>query len=149
MQSIAKKYKISVSDLINWNKLYKYNIAVGQELAVNSSRAGMSEIEKAQGTKDKTSDQAILKEETLVGIAYYNPKAPFKGVYCNNVPRGKLVYILNKENFIQYYGRVAGPLPKNVPPNTIIQVDNEVAKRLQITNPTINIKIWFGMIDSE
>ncbi len=149
IKSIAKKYKISVSDIANWNGIYQYKVSVGQELIVNSARAKMSPLEMAMGSDIKKVEGVVIKEENHIGIAFYNPKTQFKGVYSNLVPKGKLVYILNRDNFEQYYGRVVGPLPKNVPINTIIQIDNEIAKRLLIKNPTNNIEIWFGLIDSE
>lgn len=149
IKSIAKKYKISVSDIANWNGLYQYKVTVGSDLIVNSARAKMTPLEMAMGSDIKPKTGIVIKEENHVGIAFYNPKANFKGVYSDLVPRGKLVYILNRDNFEQYYGRVVGPLPKKVPNNTIIQIDNEIAKRLLIKNPTNNIEIWFGLIDSE
>ncbi|MDP1726582.1 MAG: LysM peptidoglycan-binding domain-containing protein [Bacteroidota bacterium] len=149
IKSIAKKYKISVSDIANWNGIYQYKVSVGQELIVNSARARMTPLEMAMGSDTKKGEGIVIKEENHIGIAFYNPKTQFKGVYSNLVPKGKLVYILNRDNFEQYYGRVVGPLPKNVPVNTIIQIDNEIAKRLLIKNPTNNIEIWFGLIDSE
>ena len=146
LESIAKKYNVSTSDLINWNDIYKYRVRVGQDLIVNKQRAKLDYLERAMPENKPKGEGAIVSKETEIGLGYYSSDVELHGVYCNNVPRGKYIYILNRDNFEEYFARVDGPLPKNTPAKTIIQVDKHVADKLRIDKSIFNIEVWYGLV---
>ncbi len=147
IESIAKKYNVSSSDIINWNQIVKYRLRVGRDLIVNVERAKLDYLKRAIPKSAPKGEGTIIKEEIEIGLGYYNADLNLHGVYCNNVPKGKFIYILNRDNFEEYFGRVDGPLPKNAPPKTVIQVDKRIADKLKIDKSIFNIEVWYGLAE--
>ncbi len=143
---IARKYKINNSDIINWNGLVNYRVREGQELVINAERANISPYERTLPENSKKPVVTDIKIESIEGIAVYDSRKITRGVYANNIEKGKFVYIINKDNFREDVARVIGPLPKGTPPNVIVILDQETAIELGVERSQVNIELYFGII---
>ncbi len=144
---IARKYKISKSDIINWNGLLNYRVREGQELIINAERANVSPYERTLPEKTRKPLSTDIRIESVEGIAVYDSRKITRGVYANNIEKGKFVYIVNKDNFREDVARVIGPLPKGTPANVIVILDQETAIELGVEKSWVNIELYFGIIN--
>ena len=149
LQSIALKYKVSATDIINWNGMLNYRVREGQELVINSERANISPYERTVVKQSTVKPSSSFYERTVKGFAYYDAKKTFKGVYVNDVEKGKFITIQNRDNYEKTIARVIGPLPAGLPKGTIILIDTPTAKDLKVENEKINIQIWFDAVKEE
>ena len=153
IQAVAKKYSVSVTDLINWNGLLNYRIRVGQELTINASRADISPYVRTLPNQN-LAQQAKLNEVVLgyvkmAGLAQYNEKLSFEpGIYTNAAEKGKFVYLVNRDNFKEHFVRVIGPLPPDAPKDVVAILDSESASKLAISKSMMRIFIYFVVINS-
>jgi membrane-bound lytic murein transglycosylase D len=69
LSSIAKKYRISVSNLKKWNNLKKDVISVGQKLTIYSSGGPMATGHSDSGTSSSPKYHVVKSGETLNSIA--------------------------------------------------------------------------------
>lgn len=147
LQSIAKKYKISATDIINWNGLISYRVREGQELTINSARADMSPYERTiPNAQVKNAHQ--VKEKKIVGYAIYDAKMVQKrGVYIDGVEKGKFVYIVSRDNYREHFARVLGPLPKGTPQGVVVILDAATGRELKVEKSTINVEVYFGLFE--
>ncbi len=144
---IARKYKINKSDIINWNGLVSFRVREGQELIINAERANISPYERTLPENSKKPVVTDIKIESIEGIAIYDSRKITRGVYANNIEKGKFVYIINKDNFREDVARVIGPLPKGTPENVIVILDQETAIELGVEKSWVNIELYFGIIN--
>ncbi len=148
LYTIAKKYGVTQSDLVNWNALLQYRLREGQELVVNENRGNLSYYERSLpariNKKDFEVDQVFQS-----GIAYYNPKAKLKGVLLNNAAKGTWVQIKNDDYFDYAYVQVYGPLPKNAPKDCVVMLDDKTALKLNVSSPKSNVRVIFGEIKKQ
>jgi LysM repeat protein len=151
LQSIALKYKVSATDIINWNGLLNYRVREGQELVINSERASISPYLRTVVTQATVNPTTSFYEKTIKGFAYYDTKKTFKGIYVNDVEKGKFITIQNRDNYEKTIARVIGPLPAGLPKGTIVLIDGPTALDLKVENEKINIQIWINAVtkDSE
>lgn len=146
LQSIAKKYKVSATDIINWNGLLSYRVREGQELVMNSDRANTSAYLRTIPKQNEMSDKANLKFEKIAGFCRYDFKGNGRGVYINGVEKGSFVYIINTENFEEYYARVLGPLPAKTPPGVVLIIDHETARELKTDLSLFHVEVYYNII---
>lgn len=147
LHGIANQYKVSVSDLINWNGMEKYQVRVGQELSINSERALESPYERSLA-KQKNLNGMEVMESSIKGLGIYNPANKQVGVYVNNISPGKFVYLRNLENFEEHYSQVLGPLPKGLPSGTVILLDADCAKNLDMDQSLTHIELLVSLVKS-
>jgi LysM repeat protein len=147
LQSIAKKYKISATDIINWNGLMSYRVREGQELTINSVRADMSPYERTiPDAQVKNAHQ--VKEKKIVGYAIYDAKMVQKrGVYIDGIEKGKFVYIVSRDNYREHFARVLGPLPKGTPQGVVVVLDAATGRELKVEKSTVNVEVYFGLFE--
>jgi hypothetical protein len=146
LQMIAKKYKISATDIINWNGLLSYRLREGQELTINAARADISPYERTI-PKAKASPENQLMEKSMQGLATYDvKKVGQRGVYVNGVEKGKFVHIVNKDNFREDFARVLGPLPKGTSPNILLVLDSFTGKELMVGKSIARIELFYGVV---
>ncbi len=151
IEGIAKKYKISPSDIANWNNLYQNRIRVGQDLIVNLERARKPYL--ALNTVDPETQKAIKKADKSdriksveeKGLAYLSDDK-FIGIAHKNVPVGTLILITSTENYKKIYVRVTSILV-NDNPDVIIQVDKNIAKQLALNSQYTNILISYSLVE--
>ncbi len=151
IEGIAKKYKISPSDIANWNNLYQNRIRVGQDLIVNLERARKPYL--ALNTVDPETQKAIKKADKSdriksveeKGLAYLSDDK-FIGIAHKNVPVGTLILITSTENYKKIYVRVTSILV-NDNPDVIIQVDKNIAKQLALNSKYTNILISYSLVE--
>jgi len=147
LQMVARKYKISATDIINWNGLLSYRIREGQELTINAARAEVSPYERTI-SKASTVPEKLLTEKSMVGLASYDTKkVGQRGVYVNGIDKGKFVHIINKDNYREDFARVLGPLPKGTPSNIMLILDSFTGKELMIGKSIANIELYYGVVD--
>lgn len=146
IQSIAQKYRVSATDIINWNGLLSFRVREGQELIINSDRANMSPYERTVVTQTAIKPNVSFYERTVKGFAYYDAKKTFKGVYVNDVAVGKFITIQNRDTYEKTIAKVIGPLPAGLPKGTIIMIDTPTAKDLKVENDKVNIQIWINTV---
>lgn len=149
LQSIARRYKVSATDLINWNGLIAYKVRVGQELIVNNARAEVSPYVRTTVSQPKIPANKVLKKKIVFGMAYYDNTKSVKGVYMNGVPAGKFVYVVNKEKFTETFAQVLGPLPPKMPKNTVIYLDKDTARKLKVDTESARVEIEVGLLEDE
>jgi LysM repeat protein len=143
--SIAKKYKISTTDIINWNGLTAYRVKVGQDLVVNSARGDLSPYERTVPNRAILNGETAIVYENMKGLARFDNVASHeRGVYVNNIQKGKFVYIVNKDNYRKDFAIVMGPLPKGTPKDLIIIIDTETARELRIEKSWVNVELYYG-----
>jgi len=146
IQSIAKKYRISATDIINWNGLLTYRVREGMELVVNSARADISPYERTMiKPAAATTVEPQARWKTAKGLCRYDFKKQAKGVYMNGVEKGKFVYIIHAENFQEHFARVLGPLPKNTPEGVVLIIDRETAKALDTDLSLFQVEIYYSV----
>ncbi len=152
IESIAKKYSISVSDLANWNGLWDHRVREGMELIVNAKRArkpyyALNSISSEQVKTIKSHDNSSLVEDiNEKGLCHYNDDSKFIGVLHKTAPVGTLIMIENTDNFKKRFFTTTGVLKDTNNVDIIIQIDNQVAKELDINNPFTNVKLRFGLV---
>ncbi len=147
LQTIAKKYKISATDIINWNGLISYRVREGQELTINSARAEISPYVRTIPQAPEKNGYQIM-DKKIVGLATYDPKMVQKrGVYVNGVEKGKFVYIICKDNFREHFARVLGPLPKGTPDGVVLILDSSSKRELHIEKSIVNVELFFGLFE--
>jgi len=151
LQQIAQKYKVSATDIINWNGLLTYRVRAGQELTINSTRADVSPyvrtLPKNKLPQPKPGED-IIGYEKVSGLAKYNGKQDYTlGVYTNATDKGKFVYIVNRDNFKEHFARVLGPLPKGTPKEVVIILDPQSAEQLGISNSMMRVFVYFGLVN--
>lgn len=149
LQSIAQKYRVSATDIINWNGLLNYRVREGQELIINSERANMSPYQRTVVTQKPTAKEQVFIEQSIKGFAYYDAKKTFKGVYVNGVEKGKFITLQNRDTYEKTIARVIGPLPAGLPEGTIVLIDQVTAKELKVENEKIYIQIWINAVTEE
>lgn len=153
IQAVAKKYSISVTDLINWNGLLTYRIRAGQELTINASRADISPYVRTLPNQKQTQQpkvtEGVLGYIKMAGLAQYKEKQSFaRGVYSNAAEKGRFVYLVNRDNFKEHFARVIGPLPAGTPKEVVAILDPESATQLGISKSMMRIFIYFVVVDS-
>jgi LysM repeat protein len=110
IETIAKKYKISINDIANWNNLYQNRIRVGQDLIVNAARArkpylALNSIDnKTIGAIKKTDKSSQVKNTVEKGLCLFKDDK-FIGIAHKSLPIGTLVLITSTENFKKIYAR--------------------------------------------
>ena len=151
IQQIAQKYKVSATDIINWNGLLTYRVRAGQELTINSNRADVSPYVRTLPANKLTQNRAsedIIGYEKVSGLAKYNGKQEYAlGVYTNATDKGKFVYIVNRDNFKEHFARVLGPLPLGTPKEIVIILDPQSAEQLGITKSLMRVFVYFGLVN--
>ncbi|MFN4082267.1 MAG: LysM peptidoglycan-binding domain-containing protein [Bacteroidia bacterium] len=147
LQSIANKYGVRVTDIINWNELDVYRIRIAQELIINQDRYELDIISRNQANQRELTNSKEVEGIIEEGLVYFDPKAKFLGVLHPSLPIGKTIKIFNKENFLETYARVTGRLPKYDDPKIIIAIDRRIAEALRINNPTVKVRVSYGKIE--
>ncbi|MFZ4798568.1 MAG: LysM peptidoglycan-binding domain-containing protein [Bacteroidia bacterium] len=151
IEFIAKKYKISTSDIANWNNLYQNRIRVGQDLIVNLERARKPylsintvspELNKQIKSIDKSDRIKYVEERGLCFLSDEN----FIGVAHRNVPVGTLLLLTSTENYKKIYVRVTSIL-ENSNVDIILQVDKVVAKQLSFNSVLTNVSLSYGLVE--
>jgi LysM repeat protein len=145
LQSIARKYRISATDIINWNGLLTYRVREGQELVINSARADISPYQRTIISNAKIPEGAHLYEDVVKGLAFFDEEKMLPGVYVNGVEKGKFIYILNRDNYRETFARVLGPMPSGLPAGTVIYLGNQAARELRLDTESAHIEMWFGI----
>ena len=149
LQSIAQKYRVSATDIINWNGLLNYRVREGQELVINSERANISPYQRTVVAQKPAAEEQVFVEKTIKGFAYYDAKKTFKGVYVNGVDKGKFITLQNRDTYKKTIARVIGPLPAGLPEGTIVLIDQITAKELEVENEKVYIQIWINAVTEE
>ncbi|MBJ7427919.1 MAG: LysM peptidoglycan-binding domain-containing protein [Bacteroidia bacterium] len=151
IEGIAKKYKISPSDIANWNNLYQSRIRVGQYLIVNLERARKPYL--ALNTIDPELQKTISKSDQVDRIKHFDEKGlcyfsddRFIGISHKNIPIGTLILITSTENYKKIYVRITGVLENN-DPDIILQVDKNIAKQLALNSSLSNIIISYNLVE--
>ncbi len=152
LESIAKKYKISPSDIANWNNLYQNRVRVGQDLIVNLARARKPYL--AINSVSPENQTVIKKAEGNDRVKYVEEKGlcllnndNIVGVYHANIPVGTLVLITSTENFKKLYVRITGTLNNSSDKNVIIQIDKNIAKQLAFNSELNNVFISYSLVE--
>ncbi len=148
IEMIAKKYSVSVSDLINWNKLYQTRLRVGQDLIVNNTPKSAAKNTNSE-QKDSTANQIkSLKVNKFVehGLALLQEDNKYKGVLHRTAPVGTYIFLENAENFKKVFIRVTGNL-ENDNKDVILRIDDETARKVGINNPYTNVILQYSVID--
>ena len=152
IESIAKKYNVTTSDIANWNGLWDYRVREGLELIVNAKRArkpyfALNSTNAEQVKTIKANDKSSLVEDiNEQGLCYYTEDAKFKGILHKTAPVGTLIMIENTDNFKKRFFTVTGVLRDVSNNDVIIQIDDGTAKQLDINNPFTNVKLRFGLV---
>lgn len=152
IESIAKKYGISTSDIANWNGLWDYRVREGMELIVNAKRArkpyyAINSTNAEQVKTIKANDKSSLVEDiNEQGMCLYTGDSKFKGILHKSAPVGTLIMIENTDNFKKRFFTVTGVLRDTSNADVIIQIDDETARQLDINNPQTNVKLRFGLV---
>lgn len=151
IESIAKKYKISTSDIANWNNLYQNRIRIGQDLIVNLERARKPylsinsvspELNKQIKSIDKTDRVKQIDEKGLCLLT----DDSFIGIAHKNVPVGTLLLLTSTENYKKIYVRVTSIL-ESTNPDIILQVDKVVARQLSFNSNLTNISLSYVLTE--
>jgi LysM repeat protein len=153
LQGIAKKYKVSATDIINWNGLLSYRVRAGQELTINASRAQVSPyvrtLPSLKNIEQSKAGEDIVGYEKVAGLAQFNNKQAFtRGVYTNATEKGRFVYLVNRDNFKEHFARVLGPLPKGTPDDIIVILDPQSAEQLGISKSLMRVYVYFGIVNA-
>ena len=152
IESIAKKYNVTTSDLANWNGLWDYRVREGLELIVNAKRArkpyfALNSTNAEQVKTIKANDKSSLVEDIYEqGLCLYTEDIKFKGILHKTAPVGTLIMIENNDNFKRRFFTTTGVLRDSSNSDVIIQIDDETAKQLDINNPLTNVKLRFGLV---
>ena len=151
IELIAKKYKISISDIANWNNLNQNKIRVGQELIVNFKRANLPyllansmspELTKQLKNTDKTASVKFVEEK---GLCFLSDEK-FMGIAHRNAPVGTLLLLTSTENYKKIYVRVTSVLA-NSNADVIIQVDKHTAKEMAFNSSLTNVLLSYSTIE--
>ena len=151
IEFIAKKYKITISDIANWNNLTKNKIRVGQELIVNFKRASKSylsansispELKKQINNADKSGNIRFVEEK---GLCFLSDEK-FIGIAQRNAPVGTLLLLTSTENYKKIYFRVTSILV-NSNVDVIIQVDKRTAKDMAFNSSLTNVLLSYSIIE--
>ncbi len=151
IEFVAKKYKITISDIANWNNLNQNKIRVGQELIVslksnNNPNLLSKAINPESNNKIKNSEIAgnfrFVEEK---GLCFLSEKK-FIGIAHNNAPVGTLLLLTNTENYKKIYVRVTSILI-NSNEDVIIQVDKNTAKELAFNSSLTNVSLSYSTIE--
>lgn len=151
IEMIAKKYKISISDIANWNNLNQNKIRVGQELIVNFKRANKSyllanSISPESKNQLKNSGQsANIKLVEEKGLCFLSDEK-FMGIAHKNAPVGTLLLLTNSENYKKIYVRVTSVLV-NSNADVVIQVDKHTAKEMAFNSSLTNVSLSYSTIE--
>ena len=152
IESIAKKYNVTTSDLANWNGLWDYRVREGLELIVNAKRArkpyfALNSTNAEQVKTIKANDKSSLVEDIYEqGLCLYTEDVKFKGILHKTAPVGTLIMIENNDNFKRRFFTTTGVLRDTSNNDVIIQIDDETARQLDINNPLTNVKLRFGLV---
>lgn len=144
LQSIARKYKVSATDLVNWNGLLAYRVREGQELTINTARASLPPYVRTI-PRQKNMNGQLVSEENITGLGVYDPKNKRTGVYVNGITPGKYVYIRSLDTYDEHFARVIGPLPKGLPQGTVILLDAICAKYLNMGHSVANVELMLDL----
>ena len=151
IEFVAKKYKITISDIANWNNLTQKKIRVGQELIVNFngsykpyllSNSMSSESNKQIKNTDKLASIKFVEEKGLCFLSEEN----FMGIAHKNAPLGTLLLLTSTENYKEIYVRVTSILI-NSNEDVIIQVDKNTAKELAFNSSLTNVSLSYSTIE--
>lgn len=153
LQGIAKKYKVSATDIINWNGLLSYRVRAGQELTINANRAQVSPyvrtLPNLKTVEQSKAGEDIVGYEKVAGLAQFNNKQAFtRGVYTNATEKGRFVYLVNRDNFKEHFARVLGPLPKGTPDDVVVILDPQSAEQLGISKSLMRVYVYFGIVNA-
>jgi len=151
IETIAKKYKISINDIANWNNLYQNRIRVGQDLIVNAARArkpyfALNSIDnKTNSAIKKTDKSSQVKNTEEKGLCLFKDDK-FIGIAHKNLPIGTLILITSTENYKKIYARITSNL---VDSNNgiIIQIDKTLAKQLAFNSELTNVIINYALVE--
>lgn len=151
IEGIAKKYKISVSDIANWNNLNQNRIRIGQDLIVNFNRARKPYL--ALNTVDPQTQNKVNKVTANDKVKYVEEKGlclltddKFIGVAHKNAPVGTLILVTSTENYKKIYLRVTSTL-QNSEKDIILQVDKNIAKQLAFNSELTNVLLSYSIIE--
>jgi len=151
IEFIAKKYKITISDIANWNNLTQNKIRIGQELIVNLKRASKPyllansispESNKQIKNADKSGNIKFVEEK---GLCFLTDEK-FMGIAHRNAPVGTLILLTSTENYKKIYVRVTSILV-NSNVDIIIQVDKHTAKELAFNSSLTNVLLSYSTIE--
>jgi LysM repeat protein len=151
IETIAKKYKISINDIANWNNLYQNRIRVGQDLIVNAARArkpylALNSIDnKTIGAIKKTDKSSQVKNTVEKGLCLFKDDK-FIGIAHKSLPIGTLVLITSTENYKKIYARITSIL-EDSNEGVIIQVDKTLAKQLAFNSELTNVIINYALVE--
>ena len=152
IESIAKKYNVTTSDLVNWNGLWDYRVREGLELIVNAKRArkpyfALNSTNAEQVKTIKANDKSSLVEDVYEqGLCLHTEDTKFKGILHKTAPVGTLIMIENINNFKKRFFVTTGILRDTSKNDVILQIDEETAKQLDINTPLTNVKLRFGLV---
>lgn len=152
IESIAKKYNVTTSDIVNWNGLYDYRVREGLELIVNVKRArkpyfALNSANAEQVKTIKANDKLSIVEDIYEqGLCLYTEDVKSKGILHKSAPVGTLIMIENDDNFKKRFFTTTGVLRNSSNNDIIIQIDEETAKQLDIQSPLTNVKLRFGLL---
>lgn len=151
IETIAKKYKISINDIANWNNLYQNRIRVGQDLIVNAARArkpyfALNSIDnKTNSAIKKTDKSSQVKNTEEKGLCLFKDDK-FIGIAHKNLPIGTLILITSTENYKKIYARITSNLVDSND-GIIIQVDKTLAKQLAFNSELTNVIINYALVE--
>ena len=151
IEFVAKKYKISISDIANWNNLTQKKIRVGQELIVKFngaykpyllSNSMSTESNKQINNTDKLASIKFVEEKGLCFLTEEN----FMGIAHKNAPIGTLLLLTSTENYKEIYVRVTSVLV-NSNVDVILQIDKHTAEELAFNSSLTNVLISYSKFE--
>lgn len=151
IEFVAKKYKISISDIANWNNLTQKKIRVGQELIVKLNGAYKPYL--LSNSMSAESNKQIKNTDKLASIKFVEEKGlcfqseeNFMGIAHRNAPIGTLLLLTSTENYKEIYVRVTSVLV-NSNVDVILQVDKKTAEELAFNSSLINVLISYSKFE--
>lgn len=145
--SIARMYGVRTTDIINWNELTNYRVRDGQDLIINQKRYEEDFYSRNSMVTEVPSEIQMVGSIEESGLLYYDHKSKFVGILHESLPVGKMIKIINRDNFLETYARVSGRLPKMDDEKIIIQIDSKVAEKLRVNNPTNKVTLQYAILD--
>ena len=145
VNSIAKKYKITVAQLSKWNNLKSNKILLGQILIVDESATSKPyyklngpEAQMPQSNQQPRLATADLVEQT--GITFIDETMQ---VLHADAPVGTIIKVINLDNNKQCLVRVSGTLDTTKYKDFILSIGKEAQSKLEINSVTARVKISY------
>lgn len=152
LSSIAAKYHINVSDIINWNNLmYPDNVHPGMDLIVSAQVASKKHnalnhiTDHDLNLTRNISQDIIIEDHNEKGLCELNTSMSFTGILHASAPVGTMIILENKENFKRQVATVTGKLESTSNENVVLVIDRKMAKDLEINNRFTNIALRYEM----